>query len=102
MHQVEVLPLAPLRKAKAAYNEWKGYMEEMRDSTKESLQKGGPRNDASILGKRQQCINQTLTAYAIGRVLRRGWPAFTLEQRTTKHNPRGVAWEYLRLYHGWS
>ena len=57
MHQVEVLPLAPLQKAKAAYNEWKAYMGEMRDSTKESLQKGGPRNDASILGKLQQCIN---------------------------------------------
>ena len=65
MHQVEVLPLAPLQKARAAYNEWKAYMEEMRESTKESLQKGGPRNNASLLGKRQQYINHILTAYTV-------------------------------------
>lgn len=51
MEEIDISPLGAHKKAKAAYSEWLGYMEEMRDETSQSLRRDGSRNDASILGE---------------------------------------------------
>ena len=52
-YPTDILPLAPFRRAKTSYSEWKAYMEDMRDETATTLENGNSKNDASLLGKLQ-------------------------------------------------